>query len=171
MVLLTYSYRDQEFVRVAYFINNECNDQELRKKTTSKPLFHQITRNILASKRRVTRFKINLDDTLANVVPSNGMEEDGVDMENGATNDGQTDEASSTRAEGLMAGMVAPDENSMAFPREFNENFISLAMECWKRSTAASIIELKDYICMYFRFPFEFEEEHADYKTQIYTVL
>lgn len=84
-----------------------------------------MTRNILASKPRVTRFKINWDNTLANgAEPSNGMEEEGADIENGDTNDGQ---------------IVAPDETSMALPREFNENSNSLAMECWRRNIAASI--------------------------------
>ncbi|KAM8719647.1 hypothetical protein ACLKA7_005819 [Drosophila subpalustris] len=62
IVLLTCSYRGQEFVRVGYYVSNDYADPELRLNPPSKPLFHQLTRNILASKPRVTRFKINWDD-------------------------------------------------------------------------------------------------------------
>uniref|UniRef100_A0A182N8B9 Uncharacterized protein n=1 Tax=Anopheles dirus TaxID=7168 RepID=A0A182N8B9_9DIPT len=88
VVLLTCSYRGQEFVRVGYFINNEYAEPELRENPPPKPLFHKMTRNILASKPRVTRFKINWDDAPANGVaggPSNGMM-DGEEEE-GATTD------------------------------------------------------------------------------------
>ncbi|XP_055603343.1 histone chaperone asf1 [Uranotaenia lowii] len=131
VVLLTCSYRGQEFVRVGYFINNEYSDPELRENPPAKPLFHQMTRNILASKPRVTRFKINWDDTPAGGPgTSNGMEEEGAmtGMENGITDEGQMDGAGSSVD--LMSGMVGQDENSMALPREFNENSNSLAMEC-----------------------------------------
>lgn len=67
IVLLTCSYRGQEFVRVGYFINNDYSDQELRENPPTKPLFDKMTRNILSSKPRVTRFKINWDDTNGNV--------------------------------------------------------------------------------------------------------
>uniref|UniRef100_T1H5Q8 Histone chaperone asf1 n=1 Tax=Megaselia scalaris TaxID=36166 RepID=T1H5Q8_MEGSC len=59
IVLLTCSYRNQEFVRVGYFINNDYSDPELRENPPPKPLFDKLTRNILATKPRVTRFKIN----------------------------------------------------------------------------------------------------------------
>lgn len=61
VVLLTCSYRGQEFVRVGYFINNEYSDSEpeLRENPPSKPQFDKVVRNILASEPRVTRFKIN----------------------------------------------------------------------------------------------------------------
>ncbi|OWR50641.1 histone chaperone asf1 [Danaus plexippus] len=61
VVLLTCSYRGQEFVRVGYFINNEYSDSEpeLRENPPAKPQFDKVVRNILASEPRVTRFKIN----------------------------------------------------------------------------------------------------------------
>lgn len=131
VVLLTCSYRGQEFVRVGYFINNEYSDPELRENPPVKPLFHQMTRNILASKPRVTRFKINWDDTPANGTgTSNGLE--GEEVMDGMAVDGGTDDAqmnAGTSASGMMSE-VTQDENSMALPREFNENSNSLAMEC-----------------------------------------
>lgn len=141
VVLLTCSYRGQEFVRVGYFINNEYSDQELRENPPAKPLFHQMTRNILASKPRVTRFKINWDDTpangAANGTSGTGLEEDNGMMDDGAL-DAQMNPATSSSAglgaagSSADAGMMAQqdDSSSMALPREFNENSNSLAMEC-----------------------------------------
>lgn len=92
VVLLTCSYRGQEFVRVGYFINNEYSDPELRENPPPTPQFDkvaemlswcpsksnsfphlrfsmmcfsfaQVTRNILGTEPRVTRFKINWDDS------------------------------------------------------------------------------------------------------------
>lgn len=69
VVLLTCSYRAQEFIRVGYFINNEYTDQELRENPPSPPQFDKVVRNILASEPRVTRFKINWEEPNA---PDNG---------------------------------------------------------------------------------------------------
>ncbi|KAK9746334.1 ASF1 like histone chaperone [Popillia japonica] len=65
VVLLTCSYKGQEFIRVGYFINNEYSDQELRENPPSPPQFDKVIRNILASEPRVTRFKINWEDPSA----------------------------------------------------------------------------------------------------------
>nr|AEE62626.1 unknown [Dendroctonus ponderosae] len=62
VVLLTCSYRAQEFIRVGYFINNEYSDPELKENPPSPPQFDKVTRNILASEPRVTRFKINWEE-------------------------------------------------------------------------------------------------------------
>ncbi|CAH1111996.1 unnamed protein product [Psylliodes chrysocephalus] len=63
VVLLTCSYRGQEFIRVGYFINNEYSDPEMRENSPSPPQFDKVMRNILASEPRVTRFKINWEET------------------------------------------------------------------------------------------------------------
>lgn len=68
---MTCSYRQQEFVRVGYFINNEYTDPELRENPPSQPIFEKVQRIILADKPRVTRFKINWDDSTND---TNGME-------------------------------------------------------------------------------------------------
>lgn len=49
IVLLTCSYRGQEFVRVGYFINNDYAEPELRENPPQKPLFDKMSRNILVS--------------------------------------------------------------------------------------------------------------------------
>lgn len=67
VVLLTCSYRGQEFVRVGYFINNEYSEAELRENPPPQPQFDKVVRNILATEPRVTRFKINWDDSEAQV--------------------------------------------------------------------------------------------------------
>lgn len=116
IVLLTCSYRGQEFVRVGYFINNDYSDQELRENPPSKPLFDKMTRNILASKPRVTRFKINWDDTTGNPEQIDG-EVSGNSEVNQATNGMEFDELEEPQ-----------DENSLVMPG--NENSNSLAMDC-----------------------------------------
>lgn len=50
-------------MRVGYFINNEYTDPEMRENPPQQPEFDKVQRNILADKPRVTRFKINWDDS------------------------------------------------------------------------------------------------------------
>lgn len=124
IVLLTCSYRGQEFVRVGYYVNNDYADQEMRENPPPKPLFDKLTRNILASKPRVTRFKINWDDGHTN---SNGN-----GQENGHDAHMMHDDGPSTSTAQHDAAM---DDNSLAMPMEngvkaLNENSNSLAMEC-----------------------------------------
>jgi len=120
IVLLTCSYRGQEFVRVGYFINNEYLDQELRENPPAKPLFDKMQRNILATKPRVTRFKINWDDTT-----EGNAEEEQINDEASPNDNNQT--ANGMEFDDL--GMNEPqDENSLVMPG--NENSNSLAMEC-----------------------------------------
>ncbi|XP_049644489.1 histone chaperone ASF1B [Suncus etruscus] len=72
VVLITCTYRSQEFIRVGYYVNNEYPSLELRENPPPKPDFSQLQRNILASNPRVTRFHINWDspeDLLNGVEP------------------------------------------------------------------------------------------------------
>lgn len=117
IVLLTCSYRGQEFVRVGYFINNDYSDQELRENPPAKPLFDKMTRNILATRPRVTRFKINWDDANGNV------EEEQI---NGEASASENNPAGGMEFDDL--GIEPQDENSLVLPG--NENSNSLAMEC-----------------------------------------
>ncbi|KAK3091601.1 hypothetical protein FSP39_021077 [Pinctada imbricata] len=63
VVLLTCSYKAKEFIRVGYYVNNEYSDPELKENPPSKPQYDKVERNILATNPRVTRFKIDWDDT------------------------------------------------------------------------------------------------------------
>ncbi|XP_022194447.1 histone chaperone asf1 [Nilaparvata lugens] len=74
VVLLTCSYRSQEFVRVGYFINNEYTDPELRENPPAQPQFDKVMRNILGTEPRVTRFKINWDDSETAAASANQMQ-------------------------------------------------------------------------------------------------
>lgn len=88
----------------------------MRENPPPKPLFDKMTRNILASKPRVTRFKINWDD-------ANGNAEETV--EEAATNENNQMENGMEYDLGLDEHH---DENSLVMPA--NENSNSLAMEC-----------------------------------------
>lgn len=124
IVLLTCSYRGQEFVRVGYFINNDYTDQELKEVPPPKPIFEKLTRNILATKPRVTRFKINWDDS-SNA--TNG--EMHMDEASGPAEFFARDEPVMEQVENNADTMNGNDD-SMAMEARLNENSNSLAMEC-----------------------------------------
>jgi hypothetical protein len=52
----------QEFIRVGYYVSNEYDDDEMKETPPETPVFDHLTRNILASNPRVTKFKINWDN-------------------------------------------------------------------------------------------------------------
>lgn len=62
IILLTCCYRDQEFIRVGYYVNNEYADEALREEPPATPQIDKLVRNILADKPRVTRFPISWDN-------------------------------------------------------------------------------------------------------------
>ena len=57
----------QEFIRVGYYVSNEYSDPEMQETPPEQPLFDKLTRNILASNPRVTKFKINWDNQSSQV--------------------------------------------------------------------------------------------------------
>lgn len=62
VILLSCSYKEREFVRVGYYVNNEYDSEELRENPPAKVQVDHIVRNILAEKPRVTRFNIVWDN-------------------------------------------------------------------------------------------------------------
>lgn len=62
VILLSCSYKEREFVRVGYYVNNEYDSEELRENPPAKVQVDHIVRNILAEKPRVTRFNIAWDN-------------------------------------------------------------------------------------------------------------
>jgi histone chaperone ASF1 len=56
-LILTGSYKEQEFVRVGYYQNTEYEDEELKENPPPKPIFERLVRDI-SQKPRVTRFQI-----------------------------------------------------------------------------------------------------------------
>ena len=61
VVLITCSYKEKEFIRVGYYVNNGYDDQALQEDPPPKPVYDRIMRNVLAEKPRVTRFNIDWD--------------------------------------------------------------------------------------------------------------
>ena len=57
-LILTGSYKDQEFGRVGYYQNTEYDNEEMKENPPSKVVVDKLVRNITA-KPRVTRFQIN----------------------------------------------------------------------------------------------------------------
>ncbi|EFJ45864.1 anti-silencing factor [Volvox carteri f. nagariensis] len=76
VILLTCSYRDKEFIRVGYYVNNDYLDEELRENPPEQPRLDRLQRSILDEHPRVTRYAIPFDDP----EPADGaqpMDEDG----------------------------------------------------------------------------------------------
>lgn len=136
IVLLTCSYRGQEFVRVGYFINNDYADPELKEMPPVRPQFDKLSRNILASKPRVTRFKINWDDTTNGATNNDGMDSDAsaigyFQSEQNNIGENSVDQQqsfemahASSSTNGGGSGMMMTNDSRL------NENSNSLAMEC-----------------------------------------
>lgn len=81
VVLLTCSYRDQEFVRVGYYVNNEYDSEELKENPPSVPQVERIERSILADKPRVTKFQIRWDDSAVPAAAADAGQEGGAMMD------------------------------------------------------------------------------------------
>jgi len=89
VVLLTCAYKGREFVRVGYYVNNEYTDPEMKENPPTTPIFEKLTRNILATQPRVTRFKIEWDDSKMNGVGQSQSDNsetamNGFDQQHGA---------------------------------------------------------------------------------------
>ena len=64
VILLTCSYKEQEFIRIGYYVNNEYAEEIPQDGQNENYEIdpQKITRNILADKPRVTRFNIKWDN-------------------------------------------------------------------------------------------------------------
>ncbi|KAG5443008.1 Histone chaperone asf1 [Clonorchis sinensis] len=69
VVLIQALYRNQEFIRVGYYVNNEYKKEELRLEPPSEPILDELERHIIASDPRVTRFPIDWGDGLLDGCP------------------------------------------------------------------------------------------------------
>ncbi|OON13491.1 Anti-silencing protein, ASF1-like protein, partial [Opisthorchis viverrini] len=69
VVLIQALYRNQEFIRVGYYVNNEYKREELRLEPPSEPILDELERHIIASDPRVTRFPIDWGDGLLDGCP------------------------------------------------------------------------------------------------------
>merc|ERR1711936_598053 len=102
VILITCAYRGQEFIRVGYYVSNEYDDPEMQETPPETPLFDKLTRNILASNPRVTKFKINWDSTTS---------------QSNTNGEGTSTEQTNNGAAGAME-----DDNSKGSDSSFDEN-------------------------------------------------
>lgn len=62
VVLLTGSYRGQEFIRIGWYVHNLYTEQELQDNPPDEPQIDKMHRVILTDDPRVTRFNIDWDN-------------------------------------------------------------------------------------------------------------
>merc|ERR1712003_586329 len=77
VVLITCSYRDQEFVRIGYYINNEYVTEEMKENPPDVPQIEQLKR-LVCLNPRVTRMVINWDEKDENSMPQTTEQNDTV---------------------------------------------------------------------------------------------
>lgn len=58
-ILLTCSFRDQEFLKIGFYVNNEYVDEQLIENPPEVPDTAKIQRCVLTEKPRITRFSID----------------------------------------------------------------------------------------------------------------
>lgn len=74
VVLVTCSYREKEFVRVGYYVNNEYTEPYDEEQGPPSPLdMNKVRRIVLSEKPRVTRFAIPWGDK-EDITPEQGSE-------------------------------------------------------------------------------------------------
>ena len=80
-MLITCSYKNQEFVRVGYYVNVEYDNEEMRTTPPSTLQYDRLNKILLAEKPRVTRFPIKWDDLDEQQMPETGLDDDEMDTE------------------------------------------------------------------------------------------
>ncbi|KAI8826615.1 uncharacterized protein EV422DRAFT_4066 [Fimicolochytrium jonesii] len=101
VLLLMCSYRDREFVRVGYYVNNDYTDEQMREEPPEEVQLDKLQRAILADKPRVTRFSIPWD------------------------NDEKA--AAAAAAQQGMSSTLENDENAMSMDTDLNSHNTSMA--------------------------------------------
>ncbi|AYO44341.1 Histone chaperone ASF1 [Malassezia restricta CBS 7877] len=90
VILLTASYKDAEFIRVGYYVNNDYESEELRENPPEDVQLDKVCREVLASKPRVTRFNINWDN------PKNVIEPSASETKTTQTQEGEAETVETT---------------------------------------------------------------------------
>jgi histone chaperone ASF1 len=107
VVLVTCAYREREFVRIGYYVNNEYSGEYDEETGPPKPIeLGKVTRMILADKPRVTRFPI----------PWNGQEN--VDASNGQV---ETEDAHVMNGQGAKSDEQLMEEDPLIEEEEEEE--------------------------------------------------
>jgi len=58
VLLLTCAYKDNKFIQVGYYVNNEYVEEELRNSPPATPILEKIERNIAVDQPRLTTYAI-----------------------------------------------------------------------------------------------------------------
>ncbi|PWN50874.1 anti-silencing protein [Violaceomyces palustris] len=78
VILLTASYKDAEFIRVGYYVNNAYETEEMRENPPEEVDLSKVRREVLVSKPRVTRFNIKWDSDEKPAPPASADADGGV---------------------------------------------------------------------------------------------
>lgn len=109
VILLTCSYRGQEFIRVGYYVSNEYTEEELRDNPPETPLLDRLQRSILADHPRVTRFAIPFDEP-------EPQPDQNMDVGMGEMDMGAADQAGMSGVDAGHDGMGGAGQQSVADP-------------------------------------------------------
>ncbi|PAA89283.1 hypothetical protein BOX15_Mlig004781g2, partial [Macrostomum lignano] len=74
VVIVACLYRDQEFIRVGYYVNNEYSDEQLRETPPDRPQYDKLARQILAGNPRITRRGIDWGESVAGATADSAFE-------------------------------------------------------------------------------------------------
>ena len=61
-LIITVTYKQQEFFRIGYYVYNNYTEPELLENPPDQVILEKITRNILIDKPRITKFNIKWSD-------------------------------------------------------------------------------------------------------------
>ena len=73
-ILLCCSYKNQEFFRVGYYINNSYDNEEMNIQPPEQVQIDRVVRSLLAEKPRITKFFIDWDGSKDTSKPTGNIE-------------------------------------------------------------------------------------------------
>lgn len=115
VVLLTCSFRRKEFIRVGYYVNNEYMDPELKENPPAIPDYTKLQRNILATRPRVTKFKIEWDNNSQAATEGNNIDCENIPPETSSDNMLLVAASNEASCSGFMNGVMKPVNNGNVF--------------------------------------------------------
>ncbi|KAJ2901695.1 Histone chaperone asf1 [Coemansia aciculifera] len=128
VILLTCSYKEKEFVRIGYFVENSYIDEALLLAPPDVPVIDKIYREVLSEKPRVTRFPINWDDPSKEEAPpvqpadNDMVDEDAMDADNQDAEDALAgDEEEDEEEEGEEEDEEVEDEVDLDLTKDEDE--------------------------------------------------
>ncbi len=104
IILLTCSYKNQEFLRVGYYVNNEYLDEGLREEPPAVPVLDKLVRSILSDKPRVTKYPIDWEGNGIVAVGGGAADMGAGASGSGAAEDGMVEGEAGEAGEGDEGG-------------------------------------------------------------------